>query len=241
MSCSSPNPKASHAERVRALFSAIAHRYDLINDLQSLGLHRLWKRRMVEWAAVGPGQRALDLCCGTGDVAWRLAARGAEVVGLDFSEPMLQRARCRAAQHPALAARLQFVQGDALRVPFADNTFDAVTIAYGLRNLTDWLAGLREMLRVCKPGGRLVILDFGKPAWPLWRKLYFGYLRFVVPAWGRWMAGDRAAYAYILESLESYPAQQGVFSALQELGCRQVEVRDLLGGAMSLHRAVKPG
>lgn len=240
MNTSAPAPPPSRAERVRALFDAIARRYDLINDLQSAGLHRLWKRTMVRWAAVGPGQRALDVCCGTGDVAWRLAATGAEVVALDFSAAMLEIARRRAARRGARAARIQFVHGDALNLPFADNSFDAVTIAYGLRNLADWQEGLRQMLRVCRPGGRLVILDFGKPAHPWWRKIYFGYLRFVVPLWGQWLAGDRAAYAYILESLESYPAQLGVLQALQDLGCQPLEMRNLLGGAMSLHRAIKP-
>lgn len=233
-------PSPSHAERVRALFSAIARRYDLINDLQSAGLHRLWKRTLVRWAAVGPGQRVLDLCCGTGDVALRLAATGAEVVAVDFSPPMLEMARRRATRRGALAARIQFVHGDVLQLPFPDNSFDAVTIAYGLRNLADWQAGLRQMLRVCRPGGRLVILDFGKPAHPGWRRVYFAYLRLVVPLWGQWLAGERAAYAYILESLTSYPAQLGVLQALQDLGCQQVQLRNLLGGAMSLHRALKP-
>lgn len=229
------------ARRVRALFDAIARRYDLINDLQSAGLHRLWKRRMVRLAGVGPGDRALDVCCGTGDVTRRLARSGAEVVGVDFSEAMLEVARARARRWGTAGERVRFLQADAMHLPFAEETFDAVTVAYGLRNLADWREGLRELVRVTRPGGRVVILDFGKPERSWWRRLYFGYLRWVVPLWGAWVAGDRAAYAYILESLEAYPAQRGVERALRELGCDPVEVINLMGGAMSLHRAVKKG
>lgn len=225
--------------RVRALFDAIARRYDLINDLQSVGLHRRWKRRMVQLAGAGPGTRALDVCCGTGDVARYLALAGAEVVAVDFSEAMLEVARRRSQHWGGMAGRVRFLWADALHLPFADDAFDAVTIAYGLRNLADWRAGLQELLRVTRPGGRLVILDFGKPDQPWWRSVYFGYLRWMVPFWGWCVAGDRAAYAYILESLKSYPAQQGITKALGELGCAMVEWVNLLGGAMSLHRAIK--
>ncbi|GIX50610.1 MAG: demethylmenaquinone methyltransferase [Limisphaera sp.] len=227
--------------RVRALFERIARRYDLINDLQSVGLHRLWKRRLVRLAAVGPGDRVLDVCCGTGDVALRLARCGAEVVGVDFSGAMLEVARRRARRRRTVADCIRWIQADAMDLPFPDAAFDAVTIAYGLRNLADWRAGLRELIRVTRPGGRVVILDFGKPERDRWRHLYFGYLRWVVPLWGSWVAGDRSAYAYILESLENYPAQPGVTRALQELGCENVEVFNLLGGAMSLHRGIRRG
>ncbi|RME89871.1 MAG: bifunctional demethylmenaquinone methyltransferase/2-methoxy-6-polyprenyl-1,4-benzoquinol methylase UbiE, partial [Verrucomicrobia bacterium] len=196
-------PGEQRAARVRDLFGSIARRYDLLNDLQSFGLHRWWKRRLVREARPAPGRRLLDVCCGTGDVALRLARAGAEVTGLDFSEPMLAVARRRA--DPGL--RVEFVQGDALALPFEDGRFDAVTIAYGLRNLADPQAGLREMARVTRPGGRLLILDFGKPARPWWRGLYFAYLRLAVPMLGRLFSGDREAYAYILESLRHYPAQ----------------------------------
>ena len=162
-------PGEQRAAKVRDLFGAIAGRYDLLNDLQSFGLHRAWKRRLVRLAAMGPDRRALDVCCGTGDVALALAATGAEVVGVDFSEPMLSVARER---KPA-EARVRFLQGDALNLPFADASFDAVTISYGLRNLADIPAGLRELWRVARPGGRVLVLDFGKPANRFWRALYF--------------------------------------------------------------------
>lgn len=230
-----PGPR--RAEKVGDLFAAIAPRYDLLNDLQSFGLHRRWKRRLAQLAAVGPGQRALDLCCGTGDVTFLLARTGAAVVGLDFSDAMLRIARAR-LNVPELQSRVQFVQGDALHVPFPDAHFDAVTMAYGLRNLSDWEAGLAEMRRVAKPGGRLLVLDFGKPDRPLWRQLYFAYLRWVVPVLGRLFCGDAAAYAYILESLRAYPAQHGVAARMREMGCAEVRVVSLLGGVMTINAAL---
>lgn len=221
---------------MRALFDKIASRYDLINDVQSLGLHRMWKRRLIALAAVRPGDRALDVCCGTGDIAFRLAQSGAEVTGLDFSQPMLEVAQRRAA---ASSAPPQFMHGDALHLPFADASFDVVTCGYGLRNLADWQAGLREMHRVVRPGGRLLVLDFAKPANPVWRALYFGYLRFAVPIFGQIFCGDSAAYSYILESLRRYPAQAGVAGAMSELGCSDVRVKELLGGVMSINSGAK--
>ncbi len=224
------------AGKVRDLFGTIARRYDLINDLQSLGLHRAWKRRLVGLARLRTSDQALDLCCGTGDVAFALAQTGAEVTGLDFSPAMLDVARARAERQ---AGRVTFVQGDALRLPFADNAFDAVTISYGLRNLADFEAGLAEMQRVAKPGGRLLVLDFGRPANPVWRGLYFAYLRLAVPVFGRLFAGSADAYAYILESLRHYPGQQGVAELMRRQGLAKVAVHDLLGGAMGIDSAEK--
>jgi demethylmenaquinone methyltransferase / 2-methoxy-6-polyprenyl-1,4-benzoquinol methylase len=237
-------PGEGRAEKVNDLFAAIATRYDLINDLQSFGLHRLWKRRLVRLAEVGPGRRALDVCCGTGDVALRLARTGAAVTGLDFSEAMLSVARQRLARQRARRAataplEARFVAGDALQLPFPDAYFDAVTVAYGLRNLSSWEAGLREMARVARPGGRVVVLDFGKPEWALWRVVYFAYLRWVVPIFGRCFCGDAALYAYILESLRHYPAQRGVAAKMAELGCADVRIVRWLGGMMTLNFGVK--
>lgn len=230
-------PGENRAAGVRDLFGAIAGRYDRINDVQSFGLHRYWKRRLVRLAAVTSGCRALDLCCGTGDVAFALARQGAAVVGLDFSEPMLAVARRRAGAQAD--DNVVFVQGDALRVPFAADTFDVVTISYGLRNLADVGAGLREMWRVARPGGRLLVLDFGKPDHPVWRRAYFAYLRWMVPVFGRVFAGNAAAYAYILASLEPYPAQRGVARLLEQLPTRNGTIQHLLGGMMSINRAEK--
>ena len=237
------DPGEQRAAKVHELFSRIAPRYDLINDLQSFCLHRHWKRRVIQEARPQPGQRALDLCCGTGDLALGLARRGVVVTGLDFTERMLEMAAQRASgirgkgpewvQAPSPAAR--FVCGDAQRIPFADNTFDIVTVGYGLRNLASWEAGLREMQRVAKPGGRLVVLDFGKPDNTLWRSLYFGYLKIFVPCLGRVFCGNASAYAYILESLKHYPAQHGVAAKMRELGLHEVRVVSLLGGVMSIN------
>jgi demethylmenaquinone methyltransferase / 2-methoxy-6-polyprenyl-1,4-benzoquinol methylase len=241
------DPGEQRAAKVHELFSRIAPRYDLINDLQSLGLHRHWKRRVIQEAHPQPGQRALDLCCGTADLALGLARRGVVVTGLDFSERMLDKAVQRASgirgqgpervQTASPAAR--FVCGDAQRIPFADNTFDIVTVGYGLRNLASWEAGLREMQRVAKPGGRLVVLDFGKPDNALWRSLYFGYLKLFVPCLGRIFCGNASAYAYILESLQHYPAQHGVGVKMRELGLLAVRVVSLLGGVMSINYGEK--
>jgi demethylmenaquinone methyltransferase / 2-methoxy-6-polyprenyl-1,4-benzoquinol methylase len=222
---------AERGSRVRSLFDRIARRYDLINDLQSFGLHRHWKRRLLKIAAVKKDDSALDVCCGTGDLAESLAAVGARTVGCDFSSAMLAVAKSR-------KPHLNYVQADALRLPFEDSRFDVVTIGYGLRNLADFRHGISELLRVLKPGGRLLILDFGKPQNPIWRAMYFAYLRAVVPLFGLIFCGDAAAYSYILESLQHYPAQEGVRTLLRELRCEQVEVHNFLGGIMSIHRAV---
>ncbi len=227
-------PGEQRAEKVHALFATIARRYDLINDVQSFGMHRLWKRRLVTLAGVRRGDRALDVCSGTGDIALALAAGGADTTGLDFTAAMLA-----VAERKPAVGRVRFVQGDAQKLPFADNTFDAVTVGYGLRNLASWETGLAEMWRVAKPGGRVVVLDFGKPDHALWRTIYFGYLRLCVPVFGLLFAGNISAYAYILESLKNYPAQRGVEEKMRALGLKNVRVVNLIGGAMSFNYGEK--
>jgi len=231
------------ASRVNDLFSAIARRYDLINDLQSFGLHRRWKHRVVDLAAVQSGNRALDLCCGTGDLALALAQRGAEVAGLDFSLPMLEIAKARGRKQSTPQTPIpnpQFIQGDAQQIPFPDASFDVVTVGYGLRNLASWENGLAEMYRVARPGARLVVLDFGKPANALWRAIYFGHLRCSVPLIGWLFCGNADAYAYILESLKHYPAQRAVAAKMRELNLANVRVINFLGGAMAINYGEKP-
>ncbi len=223
-------PGERRAAEVRNLFGAIAPRYDLINDLQSFWLHRAWKRQLLNLAAPRPGERALDVCCGTGDIAAGLVERGATVCGVDFSAEMLGVATRKSTQS-------FWIQADAQQIPFRDGTFDIVTVGYGLRNLADWRLGISEMRRVAKPGARLLILDFGKPTNPLWRTMYFAYLRSAVPLHGRMFFGNPAAYAYILESLRNYPAQEGVAEELKNVGCRDVRTINLLGGVMSIHFA----
>lgn len=233
-------PGEQRAAKVSDLFAAIARRYDLLNDLQSFGLHRHWKHRVVKLAAVHHSQRALDVCCGTGDIALALAQCGAEVTGLDFSQAMLGIAEARRLKNPQSAgANPKFIQGDAQQLPFPDSSFDAVTVGYGLRNLASWEGGLREMLRVAKPGARLVALDFGKPPNAIWRAIYFSHLRCSVPLIGRLFCGNADAYAYILESLKHYPAQQGVAEKMRELNLSNVRVINLLGGAMAINYGEK--
>jgi len=233
-------PGEQRAAKVNDLFAAIARRYDLLNDLQSFGLHRRWKGRVVELAAVKPGNRALDLCCGTGDLALALARRGAEVVGLDFSGAMLKVAEKRRQKNPeSSVTNLKFIQGDAQQIPFPDRSFDIVTVGYGLRNLTDWEAGLAEMNRVARSGARLVVLDFGKPPNAIWRTVYYAHLKISVPLLGWVFCGNAQAYAYILESLKHYPAQAGVAVRMCALELANVRVIHLLGGAMAINYGEK--
>ena len=178
-------------------------------------------------------------CCGTGDIAQRLASAGAKVTALDFSEPMLAFARERNARNTASVAAPEFIQGDAMKLPFGEEAFEIVTVGYGLRNLSRWETGVEEMLRVAKPGGRLLVLDFGKPDNALWRALYFTYLRLCVPVLGLVFCRNAAAYAYILESLKHYPAQNGVAAKMRQLGMKNVRIVNLLGGMMSINYGEK--
>ena len=234
-------PGEQRARKVNDLFARIACRYDFLNDLQSFGLHRLWKRWVAKLASVTTGTRALDLCCGTGDIAFALAQRGAETTGLDFSAEMLAVAAQRLATNSKLKSQnIKFLQGDAQQLPFPENTFDVVTVGYGLRNLTSWERGLDEMFRVAKPGARLIVLDFGKPSNALWRALYFAHLRLSVPLIGLLFCGNAQAYAYILESLKHYPAQLAVAEKMRALNLKNVKVINLIGGAMAINYGEKP-
>ncbi|HNQ73008.1 MAG TPA: ubiquinone/menaquinone biosynthesis methyltransferase [Verrucomicrobiota bacterium] len=226
-------PGDARAAQVHRLFTTIAPHYDCLNDLQSLGLHRRWKRRLAGLARVRPGDRALDVCCGTGDLTFALARAGAVATGLDFNARMLAQAAARQAKSNGPAP--VFVSGDAQQLPFANESFDVVTVGYGLRNLASWRAGLREMWRVARPGARLLVLDFGKPDNAFWRGLYFGYLRVGVPLLGLLSCGKPGAYAYILESLKHYPAQNGVAGCMRDLGLVNVRIENILGGAMSIN------
>ena len=188
---------------------------------------------------VKTGDRALDLCCGTGDISFALAKSGAETIGLDFSAQMLAVAQRRFENPKLKTQNLKFQQGDAQQLPFPDNSFDAVTVGYGLRNLSNLDRGLDEMVRVAKPGGRIVILDFGKPPNALWRKIYFTHLRCSVPLIGLLFCGNAQAYAYILESLKHYPAQLAVAEKMRERKLQNVQVINLLGGAMAINYGEK--
>jgi len=229
------------AGSVHQLFTRIARRYDLVNDLQSLGLHRRWKRRLVTLAAPRPGLRALDVCCGTGDIARLLAEAGADTTGLDFTAAMLDVARARNASANAAGGCVpEFIEGDALSLPFDAEQFDIVTIGYGLRNLADIDRGLAELFRVLKPGGAALVLDFGKPDNAPWRAIYFAYLRWLVPLFGRLFCGDSATHGYILESLKHYPGQRGVEERMLATGFVETRIVNLLGGIMSINVGRRP-
>jgi len=217
-------PGAARATQVNRLFATIARRYDRLNDLMSLGLHRRWKRRLVQLA--GQPRDVLDLCCGTGDIAGLFTAR--RVVGVDFTEEMLQIAAAR-------TPRVTWIRADALRLPFADASFDAVTVGYGLRNLANIEHGLREVYRVLRPGGIFLSLDFGKPESKLWRWCYFTFLRTTVPVMGRAFCGDWHAYSYILTSLENYPAQRGVQHLMEQCGYTDCGFEESWDGAMAIN------
>jgi demethylmenaquinone methyltransferase/2-methoxy-6-polyprenyl-1,4-benzoquinol methylase len=232
-------PGDQRAAKVSDLFARIARRYDLLNDLQSFGLHRNWKRRVIELAKAAPDARALDLCCGTGDIAFALAGRGAETTGLDFSAEMLQVAAQRLGNSKLKTQNLEFIKGDAQQIPFPDGSFDIVTIGYGLRNLTSWERGVDEMYRVARPGARLIVLDFGRPTNALWRSIYFTHLQLSVPLIGLLFCGSASAYAYILESLKHYPAQLAVAEKMRALKMKNVRVINLLGGAMAINYGEK--
>lgn len=227
--------------KVREMFSLLAGRYDLINDVMSAGLHRKWKRDTVRLALEGKTGRirVLDLCCGTGDLAFlaEAASSGAAVTGADFTFPMLRIARKR---RMAANGRSRFAQADALRLPFRSGAFDALTIGYGLRNVADLERALAEMRRVLAPGGRAVVLDFGKPSNRLAALLYRGFLRTVMPLMGWLFHRDPETYLYIPESLRSFPAQKGIEEMMRRTGFVSVRYENRLLGTMGLNVGETP-
>lgn len=226
---------------VREVFESVAPKYDLMNDLMSLGQHRLWKRFTVAEAAVKPGQRVLDVASGTGDLAKvfakQVGAHG-KVVMTDINEAMLNAGRDR-LMNEGIVGNIDFVIADAEKLPFASNDFDLVTIAFGLRNVTDKLAALQSMYRVLKPGGKLLILEFSKPTTNLLGKLYDFYSFNVIPKIGAVVANDRDSYQYLVESIRMHPDQQTMKQMMQEAQFEDVEYFNLCGGIVALHRGYK--
>lgn len=221
---------------IAQMFSQIARRYDLVNHVLSFNRDRAWRRALVQHAAPKPGERLLDLCTGTGDVAIEFAQACPElqIVGLDLSEEMVHVAREKCARL-GLAPRVQLVQGNALELPFAQNSFEIVTIAFGLRNLPDRIRGLREIYRVLAPSGRAMILEFSVPQNSLVRSVYLPYLRYIVPWVGGMLAGARTSYEYLRDSILSFPDRAQLLEELYEVGFRPVGYHDLTLGIATLY------
>lgn len=223
---------AKDPNEVAGMFDAVARRYDLTNDVMSLWQVRMW--RAVTRAAVdaSPGTRVLDLAAGTGTSSAEYAREGADVVACDFSTGMVAEGRRR---HPEIT----FVAGDAMALPFADATFDVVTISYGLRNVQDTALALREMARVTRPGGRLVVAEFSTPTWAPFRDLYRFYLGTALPAAGRLLSSNTEAYSYLGESILAWPDQQTLATLIQDCGWGEVGYKNLSGGIVAVHRATR--
>jgi len=228
----SRNEKAKRVERV---FDQVAGRYDLMNDLMSFGLHRMWKAVAVTLARVRPGERVLDVASGSGDLARAFAARGAQVWMSDINGRMLARGRDRMLDAGRLAPT---VQCDAERLPFAAGSFDCVSVAFGLRNMTRKDAALAEMARVLKLGGRLLVLEFSQ-VWKPLQKPYDLYSLHVLPWLGERVAGDAAAYRYLAESIRMHPDQETLRGMLEQAGLERVEYFNLAAGVVALHRGYK--
>ncbi len=218
---------------VRRMFDAVARRYDVTNDVLSLGQDRRWRREVSEAVDAQYGDRVLDLAAGTGTSSEPFADRGAIVVPCDFSIGMLQVGK---QARPALP----FTAGDGTQLPFGDGTFDAVTISFGLRNIVDPLAGLREMRRVTRPGGRLVVCEFSHPTWAPFRTVYTEYLMKALPRIARAVSSNPEAYVYLAESIRAWPDQPALAARIQDAGWADVAWHNLTGGVVALHRGRKP-
>jgi demethylmenaquinone methyltransferase/2-methoxy-6-polyprenyl-1,4-benzoquinol methylase len=212
------------------MFDAVARRYDITNDVLSFGQDRRWRREVLEAVDPSYGDRVLDLAAGTGTSSQPFADAGATVVPCDFSLGMLKVGK-------AHAPHLPFTAGDGTRLPFADDTFDAVTISFGLRNIVDPLAGLTEMRRVTRPGGRLVVCEFSHPTFGPWRTVYMEYLMKALPAVARTVSSSPDAYVYLAESIRAWPDQRGLADLIARAGWQAPAWRNLSGGIVALHRA----
>ena len=228
------------AGMVHGVFTRVANRYDLMNDLMSVGIHRLWKDAMMDWLAPRAGQRLLDVAGGTGDIAFRFLARAPEARAtvLDMTESMLIEGQKR-AEAENLADRLDWVVGDAMALPFADNTFDVYTISFGIRNVTRIPDALAEAFRVLKPGGRLMVLEFSQLPNPALQWAYDRYSFNVIPTLGQAVANDRESYQYLVESIRKFPDQDSFATMIRQAGFEQVKYRNLTMGVAALHSGWK--
>lgn len=225
-----------HSRAVRAMFSGIAGRYDLLNHLLSINIDKLWRRKVRKQLAdvvADPNAVILDVACGTGDLSIELNSGGeAKVIGTDFCRPMLTIAKEKAAEIP-------FVEGDAMSLSYADNSFDAVTIAFGLRNLSNFKDGIGELVRVLKPGGRLVVLEFSSPVVPGFRGAFNFYFANILPRIGGLVSGERGAYEYLPDSVSKFPDQKKLAEMMAEQGLEGVSYKNLSGGIAAIHTGTK--
>jgi demethylmenaquinone methyltransferase/2-methoxy-6-polyprenyl-1,4-benzoquinol methylase len=234
-------PWSEKAGRVRSVFASVAGKYDVMNDLMSFGIHRLWKQFTLSLTGLKPGQRALDVAGGTGDLALgmlRQVGKDGRVVLSDINPRMLERGRDRLLD-AGMVGNVECLVADAERLPFEDAAFDCVTIGFGLRNVTDKAAALASMRRVLKPGGQLLILEFSTPVAPGLKSLYDAYSFNVLPRLGRLVAGDEASYRYLAESIRMHPDQETLLEMLRAAGYGETRYHNLSGGIVALHRGYK--
>jgi len=235
-------PTGEKAQRVAGVFHSVAAKYDLMNDIMSGGTHRLWKRFTIEVSAARRGQTILDIAGGTGDLAAkfsRIVGKEGQVVLADINDSMLRVGRDKLLDK-GLSGNIQFSQADAQHLPFRDNTFDCITIAFGLRNVTHKELALSSMLRVLKPGGRLLILEFSKPRSPLLEKVYDQYSFKVLPFMGKLVTNDASSYKYLAESIRMHPDQETLKDMMQTAGFEHCSFYNMSGGIVALHKGVKP-
>lgn len=228
------------AGMVHGVFTRVANRYDIMNDVMSVGIHRLWKDAMMDWLAPRPGQRLLDVAGGTGDIAFRFLKRapGSTATVLDMTESMLVEGRKR-ADAENMAGRLGWIVGDAMALPFPENSFDVYTISFGIRNVTRIADALSEAFRVLRPGGRLMVLEFSQIPNPALQWAYDRYSFNVIPAMGQIVANDRDSYQYLVESIRKFPTQDAFAAMIREAGFGQVKYRNLSLGIAALHSGWK--
>lgn len=230
---------ADFSQQVQGMFDRVAGRYDLLNSLMSVGLHHRWRERAADVAAPAPETSILDVCCGTGDLTFELAGRtssGGHVVGCDFSEPMLDLAREKGRRRGVDGVRFEWA--DALNLPYDEGRFDTVTVGFGLRNFADWDKGLREMARVLKSNGKLVVLEFTKPTRPPFSSFYSLWFDRLAPLLGR-LSDNPEAYAYLTESLKTFPGPHGLAEKMDAAGFQRIHYRILAGGIVTIHSGTR--
>ncbi|MCF6751520.1 bifunctional demethylmenaquinone methyltransferase/2-methoxy-6-polyprenyl-1,4-benzoquinol methylase UbiE [Stutzerimonas degradans] len=235
-------PESQKAQKVAEVFHSVAAKYDLMNDLMSGGIHRLWKRFTIELSGARPGNRILDIAGGTGDLTRqfsRIVGPTGEVVLADINASMLKVGRDKLLDK-GVAGNVKFVQADAEKLPFPDNHFDVVTIAFGLRNVTHKEDAIASMLRVLKPGGRLLVLEFSKPTNQLFSKAYDAYSFSLLPMMGKLITNDAGSYRYLAESIRMHPDQETLKGMMQTAGFERVTYHNMTGGIVALHRGIKP-